>query len=148
LNNVKGVFIPFITTPVQERALHPNKLSKEDSTAVYLEIISFLKEGVIAKAVPVLSQFIYNIFVRPKLDGKVRIILDLTSLNKFVEYKHFKMFSLSMAIDLVTPGSWMGSVDLKQAYYYVPIAVPNRRFLLFRLMLLCLLRALLHLDLW
>jgi hypothetical protein len=58
LNNVKGVFIPFITTPVQERALHPNKLSKEDSTAVDLEIISFFK-GVIAKAVPLWT----NIFL-------------------------------------------------------------------------------------
>jgi hypothetical protein len=98
--------------------------------------------------VPVLGQYISNIFVRPKLDGKVRIILDVTLLNKFVEYKHFKMFSLSTAIDLVTPGSWMGSVDLKQAYYSSPIAVPHRRFLHIRLMLLCLLRALLHLDLW
>jgi hypothetical protein len=42
------------------------------------------------------------------------------------------MFSLSMAIDLVTPGSWMGSVDLKQAYYSVPIAVLHCRVMRFR----------------
>jgi hypothetical protein len=89
LNNIKGDFIPFITTPVQERVPHLYKLSKEEPTAVDLEIICFLKEGVIAKAVPVLGQYIFNIFVRPKLDGKVRSILDLTLLNKFVEYKHF-----------------------------------------------------------
>jgi hypothetical protein len=43
LNNIKGVFIPFITTPVQERVPHTYKLSKEESTAVDLEIISFFK---------------------------------------------------------------------------------------------------------
>jgi hypothetical protein len=87
LNDVKGVFISSITTPVKESVPHPYKLSKEESTAVDLEIISFFKEGVIAIAVPVLGQSISNIFVGPKPDGKCRIILDLTLLNMFVEYK-------------------------------------------------------------
>jgi hypothetical protein len=85
LNNIKGVFIPFITTPIQERVPHPSNLSNDVYTAVGLELISFLKEGIIAKAVPVLGQYISNMFVRLKPDGQFRIILDLTLLNKFVE---------------------------------------------------------------
>lgn len=77
------------------------------------------------------GEFISNIFVRPKPNGDSRIILDLTKLNDFVQYEHFKMFSLNTAIDLVTPGAWMGSVDLKSAYYSVPICDEHRKYLRF-----------------
>jgi hypothetical protein len=46
LNNIKGVFIPFITTPIQERVPHPYKLSNEESTAVDLEIPPLLKKKI------------------------------------------------------------------------------------------------------
>ena len=63
--------------------------------------------------------------VRPRPNGEARTILDLTKLNTFVHYEHFKMFSRNTAIDLLTPGAWMGMVDLKQAYYSVTLEVPQ-----------------------
>ena len=36
------------------------------------------------------------------------------------------MFSLETARDLVTPTSWLASIDLKNAYYTVPIYKPQK----------------------
>ena len=77
------------------------------------------------------GEFISNVFLRPKPNGEFRMILDLTLLNLDVEYKHFKMFSLTTAKDLVVKGDWMASVDLKDAYYTVPIHTDDRKYLRF-----------------
>ena len=53
------------------------------------------------------------------------MILDLMNLNKLVEYQHFKMFNLNTAVDLLTRGCFMASVDLTDAYYVVHIAGKN-----------------------
>ena len=49
------------------------------------------------------------------------MILNLTYLNKSVEYEHFKMHWLHTAIDMMRKDCWMGSIDLRHAYYSVPV---------------------------
>ena len=56
------------------------------------------------------------------LAGGCRLILNLKELNAFLPYYHFKMETLETAITLVTPGSVMASVNLRDAYYSIPIA--------------------------
>ena len=66
---------------------------------------------IIKKVTFVPGQYISNIFTRPKPDGNVRVILDLSHLNQeTVEYKHFKMTSLKTALEMIRKGAWMGSV--------------------------------------
>lgn len=67
-----------------------------------------------------------------KKDCRYRIILDLSELNECIEYHHFKMDTLNTVVDLITPGCYMASIDLKDAYYTVPIAESHRNFLKFR----------------
>ena len=50
-----------------------------------------------------------SIFTRPKKDGSLRMILNLKSFKKFIEYKHFKMESISSPLNLFTEGVYMGS---------------------------------------
>jgi hypothetical protein len=59
------------------------------------------------------------------------MILNLKGLNKFIEYHHFKMESLSTVISLVKRNCYMASVDLKDAYYSVPIANEHQKYLKF-----------------
>ena len=59
------------------------------------------------------------------------MILDLTWLNTYVRYEHFKMHSISTAKDMMRPGCWMGSIHLKDAYYSVPVRSDHRKFLRF-----------------
>lgn len=59
------------------------------------------------------------------------MILNLKQLNEFVSYYHFKMDTIQTALKLMRPGCFMASVDLKDAYYSVPIALEDRKYLKF-----------------
>ena len=59
------------------------------------------------------------------------MILTLKSFNQHIEYQHFKMDSVWTAIRLMTPSCYMASVDLKHAYYSVPIAESDQKYLKF-----------------
>ena len=49
------------------------------------------------------------------------MILNLKKSNEFIESEHFKMESLQKVFHMVKSGIWMASVELKDAYYPVPI---------------------------
>lgn len=61
----------------------------------------------------------------------MRIILNLRELNESVEYHRFKMETLQHAIQMMTPGCFMASIDLKDAYYSIPVCEADRKFLRF-----------------
>ena len=128
---VKGVKIPLTQTPVQVREPFPFRLSEVEKNILREELKKLEVKGVIEKAQPEIGQFISNVFLRPKPNGEFRLILDLTELNKFVVYEHFKMTSLQTALDMLRGQAWMGSVDLKDAYYSVGIDVADRKFVRF-----------------
>ena len=111
--------------PQQEREPRPYKLSEEESEFVDTELV-------IEKVTALEDQVVSNVFLRPKKDGKYRMILDLTWVNTYVEYEHFKMHSLQTALDMMRPDCWMAYIDLKEAYYAVPVAEVHRKFLRFR----------------
>ena len=67
-------------------------------------------------------------FGRPKKDGTYRMILNLRSLNEFVDYQHFKTDNILTALKLMWPKCFMASVDLKDGNYSVPIASEDRTF--------------------
>ena len=67
-----------------------------------------------------------------KKDKSYRVIINLKILNKIIEYHHLKMESLMSAVKLMFPNCFMASVDLKDAYYYVPVATKHRKYLKFK----------------
>ena len=66
------------------------------------------------------EEYLPTFFLRAKKDGTHRLIFNLKKLNKFVPYQHFKMESLKHVVR-VRPNCVLTSVDLKDAYYSVPI---------------------------
>lgn len=66
-----------------------------------------------------------------KEDASYCMISDLKRFNQHVEYQHFKMDSVRTLVRLLTPSCYMASVDLKDAYFSVPIAEPRRKYLQF-----------------
>jgi len=59
------------------------------------------------------------------------MILNLRPLNEFVDYHHFKMDTFQTALKLIQPGCFMASVDLKDAYYSIPVHPEHRKYLMF-----------------
>ena len=55
----------------------------------------------------------------------------IKGLNKFMTKSHFKMEGFHMLKDVLQRDDWMSSVDLKDAYFSVPIAQPHRKVLRF-----------------
>lgn len=107
------------------------RFSPEEVTVVDTEIQKLLAKNVIERANRVENDFISNIFTRKKRDGTYRLILNLQNLNKAIEYHHFKMETIRSTLCLVKQGCWMASIDLKDAYYSVPIYSTDRKFLKF-----------------
>jgi hypothetical protein len=91
-----------------------------------------LQKAVLQRVQHVDGEFISNVFLRPKKEaGKYRMILNLKTLNEFVEYHHFKMDTLETVLNLITPGMYMASIDFTDAYYSLAIAQKHRKYLRF-----------------
>ena len=95
------------------------------------EIQNLLEKGAIVPCEHEKGEYISPIFTTPKKDGSSRMILNLKSLNQFIEYWHFKMESFSTIVNMVKPNCFMASIDLKDAYYSVPIAAGHQKDLKF-----------------
>ena len=76
-------------------------------------------------------KIISPVFMVLKPDGSYRLILNLKKFNDSVQYEHFKMDNLTSATQMMTRGCYMASVDLRHAYYSVPIKAEYRRLFFF-----------------
>ena len=106
-------------------------IGKTETNSIDDEIERLLEKGEIVESIHEEGEFLSSIFTRPKRTGGYRMILNLVKLNKLVEYHHFKMDRLQAAMKLVQPHSFMTSIDLKDAYYSVPIHVDHQKYLKF-----------------
>ena len=76
--------------------------------------------------------FMNRLFEVPKRDSdKTRLVLDASSLNKFIPTHPFRMTTVQMVRQTLRQGWFMASVDLKDAYWHVPIAKSFRPYLAF-----------------
>ena len=132
LETVTGQFIELDTVPLQGKPFTQPKLSDIQTESVDLEIAKLLKKGVLQPSEHEAGEFISTIFTRPKKDGSHRMILNLKSFNTNVTHYHFKMDNIWSAIRLMKPGCYMASIDLKDAYYTVPICKEHQKFLKFK----------------
>ena len=132
LSNVTGVKLIFDKNPVQENIPRQYKFHSYLSQIVENEIQQLLLKDVVDEIYDIEDCFVSNIFLRQKPNGDYRMIIDLSDLNKFVTYQPFKMDHLEAARDLLFPDAWMASIDLKDAYYAIPICEEDRKFLVFQ----------------
>ena len=125
-----GLKFDFTDTPVCKNMAPSCSFNENEKDLIYAELQKLLKKQVIQKLITLQKDaFVSSVFTRPKQDGTHRMILNLKNLNKFVTYKHCKLESLQDVLEMVTPGVWMASVDLKDAYYTIPIHTDFRKFL-------------------
>ena len=73
-----------------------------------------------------------SLFLVPTKDGGMRPVINLKSLNEFVVPQHFKMEGLHTLKDILKQNNWLTKVDLKDAFFMVPMhdsCRPALRFL-------------------
>ena len=126
-----GLKLDLIDTP-KSNSKFAFPLSHEEKLIVKKEVALLKGKNIVAKAnVTENNTFVSGVFTRSKKDGSKRMILNLKRLNKFVDYKHFKMESLQNVLELIRPGVYMASIDLKDAFYSVPVHKNHQAYLTF-----------------
>ena len=75
--------------------------------------------------------FFSRLFLVPKKEGQMRPVLNLKPLNRFI-YRHFKMEGMHIVRDLLQRGDWMTRINIKDAYFTIPIHPQHQKFLTFQ----------------
>ncbi|KAK6057122.1 hypothetical protein COOONC_05364 [Cooperia oncophora] len=60
---------------------------------------------------------------------KLRLVLDLSYLNRYVTKEHVKFDDLERVKHLLPPGGYMTSFDLKSGYHHIRVAQRSQRYL-------------------
>lgn len=128
---MKGYRLPIHNLPKQDNIPY-QKFSITENKLISASIDELLQLGAIEKCKPCTGQFVSKIFLRDKPNGKKRFILNLKSLNTFLNTKHFKMEDYRTATRLVQRDMYLACIDIKDAYFVVKIDSRDRKFLRFR----------------
>ena len=128
---IQGYEIPFKRIVFQYSIPGQPSWSSKNKSLISDQIQKLILKGTICKCSPRVDQFVSSIFLVPKSNGTSRLILNLKKLNDFIETNHFKLEDFRLACKLVSPNWFMGKLDLKDAYYMVPIKKNYRKYLRF-----------------
>ena len=131
LDMITGTTIDFKYLSVQHGPPAIREFSDPESQIIETEIEKLLNKGVIVRTDRETGDFISPIFLREKKDGSHRMILNLKALNKSIVYHHFKMDTLGSVIKLMRPNCFVATIDLKDAYYSVPVSEKHQKYLKF-----------------
>ena len=107
-----------ICNPTQPRPRPQIQFDPKERETITSEIALLLELGVIEPAVHTQDEYISTIFVTKKKQRPI----------PHIEKHHFKMDTLLSAVRLMTPDSFMASIDLKDACYSVPIAEEHLQY--------------------
>ena len=122
---------PLSPVPIPMRLPH----GADQVSALLREVTALLDKGAIEEVnrLSLTPDFYSRILLVPKKDGGFRPVFDLKSLNAFVVKEKFKMATPRVVTSALHKGDWAVSIDLKDAYFHVPIHVRSRRLLRFAL---------------
>ena len=134
LQAVTGYKIPFLGTPRQWRP-RPMVTKAEQQNELMRETTQCLiSKGAITVVAPHPQYFISTLFLLEKGQGtgEFRPVINLRALNRFLTKEKFTMEGLHTVRSLLRSGDYMMKLDLKDAYYAVPIHQDSRKYLRFQ----------------
>ena len=131
INTISRYQIEFIALPQQSKRPHPIHYTVDQTKLIIQEINELMRKGAISEVENIEGGFYSNLFLVPKKDGGQRPVINLKALNGFVQPQHFKMEGIHTLKDLIKLGDWLAKVDLKDAYFAVPIHKAHEQYLRF-----------------
>ena len=131
LSAIKGYELEFDSEPIQYQVPSEIQFNKEEQIIVSEEVKSLLCKGAIIPTDNEPGQFISNLFIVPKPNGKFRPVINLKKLNLFVRQEHFKQETFNVVLDLVQEIDFFTSLDLRDAYFSIFVKKEFQRFLKF-----------------
>ena len=133
VETVKRFQIPFSSQPVQDHWPNPTMYSAEQSLLIQEEVSTLIEKGAVTQVHNPQPQgnFYSTLFLVPKKGGQMRPVINLKKLNEWVIPQHFKMEGMGTLRELLRMNDWMVKVDLKDAYFTIPIHPNHQPYLRF-----------------
>ena len=138
LNCVQGYGIEWVARPSQICTPQEFLFPKAEADCLLAEIESLLQKEAISPICPPFDEmtgehgFVSQLLAVSKKDGGIRPVVNLKAVNSHVRQMPFKMEGIHLLKDILRPGDWMTKVDLKDAYFSIPVSSHDRKFLRFR----------------
>ena len=132
LQTVQGLQVEFLDSNEPLPSANPTRGSGPQSDVIASEIEKLLTKGVIEEAQHSHGEVVSPIFLRRKADGGSRLILNLKKFNTNVRKEHFKMETIVSILKLIQKDAFMVKLDIKDAYYSVPIHKDHQKFFRFK----------------
>ena len=126
-----GLKLNFIDYPPQGSEPFEYPRGQNEHYTINEEVNKLLAKEVIKPCDREAGEYFSSLFTRDKKDGTYRTILNLKSLNQECDTAHFKMESLKQALYMVRRGHFLASIDIKDAFYSVPVNEYHRKYLKF-----------------
>ena len=132
LQMVQGVRIHFAQMPMLtgSKQVGP-RFSQGELQALEVEVQKLIEKRAIEMVVSAGPGFYGHLFLQAKKDGSMRPVFNLKPLNAYVTYQHFKMEGMAMAMSMIEQDDWFCKIDLKDAYFAIPIHPDHRKYLRF-----------------
>ena len=105
--------------------------SSSKKSALCNEILSLLNSGAISKIANSDSHTVSRIFNVSKKNGKNRMIIDLSSLNNYVNKVSFKMEDKNTIKTLIEPNDFLVSIDLKDDFHTISLHNDSKKLVVF-----------------
>ena len=119
---------PLTRTPILFPAYRPGS---PQSLALRQEIEKMLAKGALEIIPDPGPGFYSRLFLVEKATGGWRPVIDLSTLNTFIRQTPFKMETVASVLNAVQENDLLASLDLKDAYFQVPVHPSSRKFLRF-----------------
>ena len=119
---------PLARTPV---SFPTYRAGSPRAQALRREVEVMLAKGALQIARDPGPGFYSRLFLVEKATGGWRPVIDLSHLNDFVQLTPFKMETVASVLLSVREGDFLASLDLKDAYFQIPIHGSSRKLLRF-----------------
>ena len=119
---------PLARTPV---SFPTYRAGSPRAQALRQEVEAMLAKGALEIARDPGPGFYSRLFLVEKATGGWRPVIDLSHLNDFVQLTSFKMETVASVLLSVREGDFLASLDLKDAYFQIPIHGSSRKLLRF-----------------
>ena len=101
------------------------------SLALHQEVEKILSKDALEIVLDPGPDFYSRLFLVEKVTGGWRPVIDLSHLNEFVRQTPFKMETVASVLLSVREGDFLASIDLKDAYFQIPVHQSSRKLLRF-----------------
>ena len=132
-----GYKIQFVHSPRLPPSIRCSNLSSKKFLTLNDQVQTLLRSGAISQVKYSEDLLLSRIFTVKKANGKDRMILDLSELNKQIVKVSFKMETVDHIKSLIRRGDYMNSIDLSDAFFSVNLHPSCKKYVSFEFNHVC-----------